>query len=79
MAVHLAVAGDVFDSVLFCAVLFSPQEFLDETWDLNESVPENFLSYFFFDMMHPFRTHTLHITPKTHTNNGYTCPAITII
>ena len=22
MAVHLAVAGDVFDSVLFCAVLF---------------------------------------------------------
>ena len=23
MAVHLAVAGDVFDAVLFCAVLFS--------------------------------------------------------
>ena len=22
MAVHLAVAGDVFDAVLFCAVLF---------------------------------------------------------
>ena len=35
MAVHLAVAGDVSDGVLVCAVL-------DEIWDLSESVPENF-------------------------------------
>ena len=41
MAVHLAVAGDVFDGVLFCAVLF-PRDVLDEIWDLIESVPEDF-------------------------------------
>ena len=28
-AVHLAVAGDVFDGVLFCAVLF-PRDVLNE-------------------------------------------------
>ena len=28
-----AVAGDVFDGVLFCAVLFFPRDVLDETWD----------------------------------------------
>ena len=32
MAVHLAVAGDDFDGVLFCPVLF-PRDVLDETWD----------------------------------------------
>ena len=32
MAVHLAVAGDVFYSVLFCAGLF-PRDLLDELWD----------------------------------------------
>ena len=39
IAVHLAVAGDVFDAVLFCAVLFSPRDVLDEILDLIESVP----------------------------------------
>ena len=34
MAVHLAVAGDGFDGVLFCAVLF-PRDFLDEILGLN--------------------------------------------
>ena len=32
MAVHLAVAGDVFDVVSFCAILF-PRDVLDEIWD----------------------------------------------
>ena len=46
MAVHLAVAGDVFDDVLFCALSFLPQHVLDEIWDWIESVPENFPTYF---------------------------------
>ena len=32
MAVYLAVAGDVFDGVLFCAVIF-PRDVLDEICD----------------------------------------------
>ena len=43
MAVHLAVAGDAFDGVLFCAVFF-PRDVLDETWDRITSVPGD-LSY----------------------------------
>ena len=31
-AVDLAVAGDLFGAVLFCAVLF-PRDVLDEIWD----------------------------------------------
>ena len=42
----MTVADDVFDGVLFCAVLFSPRDVLDELWDLIESVPENFLPTF---------------------------------
>ena len=34
LAVHLAVAGGVFDGVLLCC-LFSPLDCLDEIWDLN--------------------------------------------
>ena len=45
-AVHLAVAGGVFDGV-FCAVLF-PLDVLDEIWDLIESVSEGFLTYSYF-------------------------------
>ena len=45
MAVHLAVAGDVFDVVLFCAVLF-PRDVLDEIWDRIELIPDNFPTYF---------------------------------
>ena len=41
-AVHLAVAGGVFDGV-FCAVLF-PLDVSDEIWDLIESVSEGFLT-----------------------------------
>ena len=44
MAVHLAVPGGVFDDVLFYAVIFL-QDVLDEIWDWNESVPENFPTY----------------------------------
>ena len=44
MAVHLAVAGDVFDGVLFCAVVF-PQDVLGEILNRTESVPENFPTY----------------------------------
>ena len=42
-AVHLAVAGGVFDGV-FRAVFF-PLDVLDEIWDLIESVSEGFLTY----------------------------------
>ena len=43
LAVHLAVACDVYDGV-FCAVLF-PQGVLDEILNLIESVSEGFPSY----------------------------------
>ena len=43
MAVQLTVAGVVFDGVFFF-VLFL---FLDEIWDLIESVSEGFPTYFF--------------------------------
>ena len=43
MVVYLAVADDVFNGVLFCAVLF-PMRCLDEIWDRIESVPEDFFS-----------------------------------
>ena len=45
MAVYLAVSGDVFDGVLFCAVLFQ-SDVLYKIWDQTESVPENFSTYF---------------------------------
>ena len=45
MAVHLAVAGDFFNSVIFCAVLFSPRDVLDKIWDIIESVSEGFSTY----------------------------------
>ena len=45
MAVHLSVAGDVFDGVLFR--MFLPRDVLDEIWDLNESAPENFRTFSF--------------------------------
>ena len=41
MAVHLAVAGDVFGGVYLCCP-FSPRDVLDEIWDRIESVSENF-------------------------------------
>ena len=43
-AVHLAVAGGVFNGV-FCNVLF-PLNVLDDIWDVIESVSEGFLTYF---------------------------------
>ena len=39
------VVGDVFDSVIL-GCLFFPRDVLDETWDLIESVSEDFPSYF---------------------------------
>ena len=44
MAVHLTVAGDIFDGVLVCAAFF-PRDVLDEIWDRIESVPENLPTY----------------------------------
>ena len=43
IAVHPAVAGDVFDGVFLCC--FFPRDVLDEIWDLTESVSEGFLTY----------------------------------
>ena len=42
MAVHLTVASDVFDVVLFLAVLCFPRDVLDEIGDRIKSCPENF-------------------------------------
>ena len=42
MAVHLAVAGDAFDGVLFCAVLFSHEMSGMRYEEDIESVPEDF-------------------------------------
>ena len=39
IAVHLAIAGDVF------VLSFFPQDVLDEIWDLIESVSEGFPTY----------------------------------
>ena len=44
IAVHLAVADDVFDGVFLC-FYFSPLDVLDEIWDLIESVSEGFPTY----------------------------------
>ena len=44
MAVHLAVAGDVFYGVFF-VLSFFPRDVLDEIWDLIESVSEGFPPY----------------------------------
>ena len=46
IAVHLAVAGDVFDGVSLCCP-FSPRDVSDEIWDLIESVSEGFPTYSF--------------------------------
>ena len=46
IAVHLAVAGDVFGGVFLCCP-FSPRDVLDEIWDLIESVSGGFPSYSF--------------------------------
>ena len=45
IAVHLAVAGDVFDGVILCCCFF-PRDVLDEISDLIESVSEIFPTYF---------------------------------
>ena len=46
IAVHLAVAGDVYDGVFFMLSFF-PRNVLDEILNLIESVSEGFLTYFF--------------------------------
>ena len=45
IAVHLAVAGDVFDCVFVLS--FFPRDVLDEIWNLIESVSEGFPTYSF--------------------------------
>ena len=45
IAVHPAVAGDVFDGVLFVLSLF-PRDVLDETWDLIGTDFDGFPTYF---------------------------------
>ena len=44
MAVHLAVAGDVFDGVFF-VLSFFPRDVLNEILDLIESVSDGFPTY----------------------------------
>ena len=44
IAVHLAVAGGVYDGVFLCCLFFS-RDVLDGTFDLIESVPMGFLTY----------------------------------
>ena len=44
IAVHLAVACDVYDGVFLCCS-FSNKDVLDEIWDLIESVSEGFPNY----------------------------------
>ena len=46
VAVHLAVAGDVFDGVFF-VLSFFPRDVLDKIRDLIESVSEGFPTYSF--------------------------------
>ena len=46
IAVHLAVAGDVFYGIFLCSP-FSPRDVLNEILDLIESVSEGFPTYFF--------------------------------
>ena len=46
IAVHLAVACDVFIDVSLCCS-FSPRDVLDKIWDLIGSVSEVFPTYFF--------------------------------
>ena len=43
IAVHLAVAGNVFDGVFYA--VFFPRDVFDEIWDLIESVSEGFPTY----------------------------------
>ena len=40
---HLAVAGDVFNGVSLCCLVF-PRDVLGEIWDVNKSVSEGFLT-----------------------------------
>ena len=44
IAVHLAVACDVFDCVFLCCP-FSQRDVLDEIWDLIEPISEGFPFY----------------------------------
>ena len=44
MAVHLAVADDVFDGVFFVLAYF-PRDVLDEIWDCIVAVAENVTTY----------------------------------
>ena len=48
IAVHLAVACDVYDGVFF-VLFFFPRGVLDEILNLIESVSEGFPSYFFIN------------------------------
>ena len=54
MAVHMAVAGDVFDGVLFCAVLF-PRDVLDEI----RTELSHFLNFPTYPIVHTLETTVL--------------------
>ena len=53
-AVHLAVAGGVFDGVFLCCSFF-PLDVLDESWDLIESVSKGLFTCFSIFSSHPRR------------------------
>ena len=53
IAVHLAVAGGVYDGVFLCCPFF-PRDVLDEILNLTESVSEGFLTYSYSADYHRF-------------------------
>ena len=53
IAVHLAVAGGVYDGVFLCCS-FSPRQVLDGILNLIEPVPEGFPTYFCVHRNHHF-------------------------
>ena len=50
MAVHLAVAGDVYNSVFLCCTFF-PRDVLYEIRDSFESVSEGFSTYLYLRLL----------------------------
>ena len=66
IAIHLAVACDVFLNVSLCCP-FSPRDVLDEIWDLIRSVSEDFPTYFYIVgiLNMPVRIYTEDMLMKT--------------
>ena len=78
-AVHLAVAGDVFDGVFLCCP-FSPLNDFDEIWVVIESVSEGFLptliSFAFSDIVNCGRKLIICLVTSLIEISAGTCPKI---